>query len=352
LRATGDPEIATWADKMLISIGVSFLGPSILHMVLVVTGFNMKDRAPIFLFLLYGPAIAVSMIRTSSDLITTGVELMYWGYYGKNGPLMTVYLLFIAVYFMTALGITLAKIEKSEKSEREKLWLLFFAVLIPFMVGMTMDGILPQAGIFLPEVSITSGIALILLLAVSIKRYQAIFVTPVKEKIKKHAEKKSETLLPMLERGRMYYLSESKPNLSLDIFRKQVGAGSHGLAITRIHPKRFREMTKLEKTPILWLSTSKDHDEISINPTSISGIYTTITEFLEKAGKPVIFLEGVEHLIVKNQFQIVLNMLHSIYEKVSLGDGIVLVSLQKEAMSTQEWALITKDMEILSPLKL
>jgi sensor domain CHASE-containing protein len=154
---------------------------------------------------------------------------------------------------------------------------------------------------------------------------------------------------PVLHTGRIYFVDEPKPDIIFKVFYSALANGSQGLCLTRIAPKKVREAANLEKTPIVWLSTTAIAEEKTIDPSSIARINSTVQEFLNTAKQPVILIEGLEYLIFVNNFRFVLTMLHSIYEKTITSKGIILLSLSKPAMTPPDWVLLTKDMEEIGP---
>jgi sensor domain CHASE-containing protein len=154
---------------------------------------------------------------------------------------------------------------------------------------------------------------------------------------------------PDLQPGKIYFVDEKKADLVFRIFNSMLGKGYEGLCVTRMAPKKVREEAYLEKTPIVWLSTTASGDEKTIDPSAIARIHSTVQEFLTAAKQPIILIEGVEYLIFVNNFRYVLTMLHSLYERTVSSNGILLLVLSKQTMTPAEWSLLTKDMEEIDP---
>jgi sensor domain CHASE-containing protein len=154
---------------------------------------------------------------------------------------------------------------------------------------------------------------------------------------------------PDLQPGRTYFVDEPKADMVFKVFNAMLGRGYEGLCLTRMAPKKVREAANLEKTPIVWLSTTPTPEEKTLDPASIARIHATTLEFLNTAKKPIILLEGLEYLIFVNNFRFVLTMLHSLYERTASSNGMLLLVLSKPAFAPADWALLTKDMEGIDP---
>ena len=152
-----------------------------------------------------------------------------------------------------------------------------------------------------------------------------------------------------LRRGFGYIVKEQKPVKSFEIFVDQVTHKIQGLCVTRQHPDIIREEWGLEKTPILWLSNQLG--KVYVNPTNISILSDTIIRFVEKSGDSVIILDGIEFLMVNNDFNKVLRMVHHISEAVMEYKSRLIISVDPRALETRELALLERNMEIIDAME-
>jgi DNA-binding response OmpR family regulator len=148
-----------------------------------------------------------------------------------------------------------------------------------------------------------------------------------------------------LRKGFAYLVREVKPNKSFDIFTDQVTHNIQGLCVTRQHPSTIRKEWGLEKTPIIWLSNQLG--KVYVNPTNIGILSDTIIRFVEKSGDSVVLIDGVEFLIVNNDFEKVLRMIHHITEAVMEYKSRLIISVDPRTLSTRELALLERNMEII-----
>lgn len=148
-----------------------------------------------------------------------------------------------------------------------------------------------------------------------------------------------------LRRGFSYLVKEPKPNKSFEIFVDQVTHNIQGLCVTRQHPTIIRKEWGLEKTPIIWLSNQLG--KVYVNPSNIGILSDTIVRFVEKSGDGVILIDGIEFLIVNNDFDKVLRMVHHVTEAVMENRSRLIVSVDPRTLETRELALLERNMEII-----
>ncbi|MDD1768977.1 MAG: DUF835 domain-containing protein [Methanomassiliicoccales archaeon] len=152
-----------------------------------------------------------------------------------------------------------------------------------------------------------------------------------------------------LRRGFGYIVKEQKPNKSFEVFVDQVTHKIQGLCVTRQHPDIIRKEWGLEKTPIIWLSNQLG--KVYVNPTNIGILSDTIIRFVEKSGDSIVLIDGVEFLMVNNDFTKVLRMIHHITEAVMEYKSRLLVSVDPRALDTREMALLERNMEIIDAME-
>jgi two-component system cell cycle response regulator len=122
-----------------------------------------------------------------------------------------------------------------------------------------------------------------------------------------------------------------------------------GLCVTRQHPETIRKEWGLDKTPIIWLSNQLG--KVYVNPTNIGILSDTIIRFVEKSGDSIVLVDGIEFLMVNNDFSKVLRMIHHITEAVMEYKSRLLISVDPRALDTREMALLERNMEIIDAME-
>ncbi|UCE38159.1 MAG: DUF835 domain-containing protein [Thermoplasmata archaeon] len=142
-----------------------------------------------------------------------------------------------------------------------------------------------------------------------------------------------------------YLVMEENPTISYGIFSDLIDEGHSGLCITRTFPQRVKASYYFEGVSILWLSRSRDKN--SILPTNLGGVLNYVKDFMEENENPVILLDGLEYLMVHNDFQRVLKLVHGLNELVAIYDAKLLMPLNPLTMDVDKVALFKRDSKIL-----
>ncbi|HEQ79117.1 MAG TPA: DUF835 domain-containing protein [Euryarchaeota archaeon] len=91
------------------------------------------------------------------------------------------------------------------------------------------------------------------------------------------------------------------------------------------------------------VSSDKDYCK-SIRPTPLPPILDRILTFVEEEKNPVLLFEGTEYLMSQNDYGDVLKLIDSIRPVISTSGGIMIIPLNKKAMTQREFALLTTGM--------
>jgi len=122
---------------------------------------------------------------------------------------------------------------------------------------------------------------------------------------------------------------------------------AQGLCFTVSSPEEIRDKYLLQTTPLFWISK---HGDESINPANLEIMAGMINEFLGKSKNPVVLLDGLEYLILTNDFIPVLKFLHDVREWVILQRAVFILPVSPPALEEKELALIERNMEQLDAL--
>lgn len=170
-----------------------------------------------------------------------------------------------------------------------------------------------------------------------------------KKKTPEGMEKAHKTAIKYeLRKGYGYIIKETKPERSFEIFVDQVTHNIQGLCITREHPGIIRKRWGMEKTPIIWLSNQLGR--VYVNPTNIGILSDTIIRFIEKSGDSVVMIDGIEFLIVNNDFEKVLRMVHHIAEATMEYKSRLIISVDPRTLDVRQMALLERNMEIIDAM--
>ena len=142
-----------------------------------------------------------------------------------------------------------------------------------------------------------------------------------------------------------YLIKEEVPDRSYEIFKDWVTHGHQGLCITRDFPAKIRKRYGLEKTPIIWLSTSET--ENTVPPQNLSALFYHIENFLKKSENGILLLSGLEYLITHNTYQSVLKFIQLLNEQIAIREAVLIVPISPLTMEEKDLKLFERELTVL-----
>ncbi|MBU7027806.1 MAG: DUF835 domain-containing protein [Theionarchaea archaeon] len=144
-----------------------------------------------------------------------------------------------------------------------------------------------------------------------------------------------------LEAGTAYIVKEEKPYECYKAFL-ELSSQRSGLIITRIHPHRVKKRFGIS-SKILWLSTVETKN--TIEPTQLSKLAFIISHFVKDNKGSTILLDGLEYLILQNDFETVLKFVYSVADYISLHNAILLLPLSPKILSKAQIKMLERELE-------
>ena len=148
-----------------------------------------------------------------------------------------------------------------------------------------------------------------------------------------------------LQFGSSYLLLEPKSAESFKLFKSYISQGNQGLLITRIFPGKVRKQYNLGNTPVLWLSRTQAKK--AINPTNLGVLLEEARDFIADNNRTLILLDGLEYLIIENDFERVLKFINSLEDEIALHNSRLIVSVNPKVLDPERKALLEKTMKVL-----
>jgi hypothetical protein len=148
-----------------------------------------------------------------------------------------------------------------------------------------------------------------------------------------------------LKPGTLYIFQDKRADRALGLYNLMKSKAMEVLVVTRLHPDRLTEDFQIPSSSVFWLSNSAGPR--NINPQNIGILTDTLIRTYERGRAAVIF-EGIEYLMLQNDFSKVLKLMSYLYESVTVSQGVLVITLDPEAFNTKEFALLTKDAELVS----
>jgi hypothetical protein len=146
-----------------------------------------------------------------------------------------------------------------------------------------------------------------------------------------------------LEDGLSYIIKERRNVKGMMFFTKLIAKGYTGMYITRQHPRHISKTYDTNGMNIIWLSTTLGNNYV--DPHNISTLLNSIKSFVEKNEKNVIFLDGVEYLMINNVYSRVVKLIEQIKDMMVQANSILIISLDERAFEPKELSLIEKGLK-------
>ncbi len=151
----------------------------------------------------------------------------------------------------------------------------------------------------------------------------------------------------ILKGGSSYLFTESAISRSFESFKRLVSEGKRGLVITRTHPTRVQQMYGLD-CPVMWIAKAAKPvgGVISLEPTRLMKIHSTISDFIKANPGAVVLLDGLEYLVTENGFATVMKAIQLTNEEVAMSGSFLLVPIDPRAFETQQLGLLEREFSI------
>ncbi len=139
-----------------------------------------------------------------------------------------------------------------------------------------------------------------------------------------------------------YLVKEKAPEKGYEVFKDWVTHGHQGLCITRDFPAKIRKKYGLEKTSIIWLSTSET--ENTVPPQNLSALFYHIENFLKKSENGILLLSGLEYLITHNSYSSVLKFIQLLNEQIAIREAVLVVPISPLTLDEKDLKLFEREL--------
>jgi len=173
-----------------------------------------------------------------------------------------------------------------------------------------------------------------------------------------------------LAEGRSYLIKGDNLDRSFALFNEMLKRGSNGLCITRTYPQVLKDKYKIENAQIVWLTQTEVEAEKQtmpapmgvfsvglggeayqsddrITPTNIVRLTSVIKGFVDKYDNSTVILEGIEYLIVQNDFKTILKFIQLLNEYIVVKKSRLIVPVDPSTMDVKELKLLEKEMNVI-----
>jgi hypothetical protein len=144
-----------------------------------------------------------------------------------------------------------------------------------------------------------------------------------------------------LQPGNLYVFKARRPDRIFHLYNDFVNNGNTILCVTRLHPDQLKEDFGIPSERVLWLSNTVGAR--NVNPQNVGILTDSLIRFFEGTPKAVVILDGLEYLVMQNDFGKVLRFVNYLYEAVAVSKGVLVTTIDPRAFSTKELAFLERN---------
>jgi hypothetical protein len=154
-----------------------------------------------------------------------------------------------------------------------------------------------------------------------------------------------------ITKGRGVIVEDPKSKLSFKLFARLIAPEESdirrdGYILSRRAPAIIREEFGFKNVMITWMASGSGQDVV--DPTKPGLMAHAIMEFLSKTKNGVVLLDGIESVMVHNDFNRAVRMLEQINDFVMQYQGYLIVPVDPKAFNSRERAMLMKNFETLA----
>ena len=115
------------------------------------------------------------------------------------------------------------------------------------------------------------------------------------------------------------------------------------LVVSRIRPEEWKKKTRITPEEYLWL-TRVEHP-MGVNPTNLHVLSERIGKFLDSHYGGFVYIEGIEYLLLYNDFRALTKFLTGIKDMAILRNGHIVLLVDPETLEPSQLSIIFKEFE-------
>jgi hypothetical protein len=154
-----------------------------------------------------------------------------------------------------------------------------------------------------------------------------------------------------ITKGRGTIVEDPKSNLSFELFARLIAPEESetrrvGYILSRRAPTAIREEFGFKDVRITWIATGAGLEVM--DPTKPGLMAHAVMEFLSKTKNGVVLIDGIESVMVYNDFNRAVRMLEQINDFVMQYQGYLIVPIDPKAFDSREKALLMRNFETVA----
>lgn len=266
-----------------------------------------------------------------------GVLYDYFFLWFQILPFLYAFVMFVYKYFHVR-----------NKQRKKQLLYLVIGSAFPIAIGIPTGVILPAIGIILPPHNNILSLIMSAFIAVGIIKYKFLAVQPVGEKIVEG--RKLDTELSKrykFDFGQSYFIKHEKSSeIAHKVLLTHLYKKRYGLIISAHNPSKIRHEYGIETTPIVWI-TDTETEHLAVDPIDIEQLYETIRRFVDKVPNSIVLIDGLDYLLVHNNFAKILHFVRQVKRTIVSGDDFLIVTKGALSLDPKQEKLIEAQFNVL-----
>ena len=316
-------------------VGISLTSGAFLHFVLNFSSGRPLRERPWLVPLVYAVSAVIGVLVVSTDLIVAGVELGPNGPSERLGPGYPAGAVWYEAWFLfTLVALLRAYVWSGSKEFRRRTRPVIVVLAVAVVVGSVTDVLWPvltasPTGL---EVGPLYTFAIAVVAALSEVRLHFLEVQAVTERTRTGRRFG-------LRPGLSYLILSRERDPAYEAFREFVGTVP-GLCVTGVHPPKIVERFRLERTPILWV-TSVSGADFSLRPKALEfELYQSAARFVKGNPSVVVLVDDLDFLVLTNGFEAVARFLHRLNNLATGRGSTVIAAVDPDALTEAQLTLL------------
>jgi len=340
LRAfpAGTPEETIFPSLRGVWLGICLVPAALMHLALtypVPSPWWSRHRGAVAL--LYLPYVGWAYIVLFTTWIFEGVTTNAFGFSADAAPTYMYLAIPYAAWLYLSVGLFIRAWWRVRGGRARRMQGVVAAGLVlasvpaglteAFWPGLGWDTVLGLGSLY------TLAWSVIIAFAVARYEYLVVEIEPVTEmhppRVVKHG----------LDPGFNYLVIEAGRSTAMGAFREIVTA-TPGLCVTGLHPARLQRRFGLERTPVLWLTTTSSSEK-SVRPTGLDfELLHSVLKFLRENPGTAVLLDDLDYLSAVNGFGAVARFVKRVASQASASRGTLILAVGQGTFASDQLAIL------------
>lgn len=317
-------------------VGIVLVPATLYHLALTYPTKSAAMGRPWALLAIYGPALGWTYLVTSTNWIIDGVARNAFGPSARSAP---TYAYFAPVFFAWMFASVMLFIRSWWRVRKTPSRWMLGVVVLGLIAGTVPAAVTELLWPLFSGGDTRLGLGSVytlmwsIFIAYAVLRYRYLVIEPVTEVRTARAPRHR------LEPGLNYLVLENGRSVAMGAFRDIVSA-TPGLCVTALAPSRVTSRFGLERTPILWITTTSS-DSRTVRPNALDfELVHTVVKFLRENPGTAVLLDDLDYLAIHAGFDAVARFLKRVTNQASASKGTVIVAAGEGTFAPDQVALL------------